>query len=81
MEEIVQLLQDRAGLSPEVAREVAQLIVEIVKSKVPAEFQGIVGTLLGEGQTAAAGQPQPAEGGGLGSLIGGVEGLFGGHKG
>jgi hypothetical protein len=42
MDEIVQVLQDRAGLSPDQAQEVAKVIVDLIKSKVPSEFQGMV---------------------------------------
>jgi len=79
MNEIAQLLQEKAGLSPEQSQEVAQEIVGLIKSKVPAEFQGVLDSMLGGNQSAAGGQAAAA--GGLGSLLGAAEGMFGGHNG
>lgn len=73
MGEISDLLQQKAGLSPDKAQEVEQVVVEYVKSKVPSEFQGILGSVLGEGSADG----QPAESGGLGSLLGAASSLFG----
>jgi hypothetical protein len=78
MNEIAQLLQEKAGLSPEQSQEVAQAIISLIKSKVPSEFQGVLGSVLGE---APAADGQTAEAGGLGGLLGAAEGLFGGHNG
>jgi len=75
MGEISDLLQQRAGLSPDKAQEVEQVVVEYVKSKVPSEFQGMLGSVLGEGSGSA--DAQPAESGGLGSLLGAASSLFG----
>jgi hypothetical protein len=75
MDEIVQMLQDKAGLSPDQAKEVAQALVDIIESKVPPEFKGIIGSILGQG---TAGGTEQA---GLGGLLGGLSGLFGGNKG
>ncbi len=71
MDEIVQILQEKAGLSPDQAQEVAQAIVGVIKSKVPSEFQGVVDQFLGGGGDAQASS------GGLGGLLGAAEGLFG----
>jgi hypothetical protein len=79
MNEIAQLLQEKAGLSPEQSQEVAQAIIGLIKSKVPTEFQGMLGSVLGGEAPAADGQT--AEAGGLGGLLGAAEGLFGGHNG
>jgi hypothetical protein len=78
MDEIVQLLQEKTGLSADESRELAQLLVDLIKSKVPVEFQGIVGSVLG-GQTSADGQ-QAAGGAGIGGLLGELGGMFGGSK-
>lgn len=76
MSEISDLLQSKAGLSPEKAQEVEQVVLEHIKSKVPAQFQGMLGSVLGEGSASAEGQA-PAESGGLGSLLGAASNLFG----
>ncbi|MGB9029881.1 MAG: hypothetical protein WCC27_07155 [Acidobacteriaceae bacterium] len=79
MSEIADLLQQKAGLSPDKAQEVEQVIVQHLQSRVPAEFQGILGSVLGSGAPAEG--SQPAESGGLGSLLSAATGLFGGNKG
>ena len=75
MGEISELLQQKAGLGPDQAQEVEKLIVDLVLSKVPSEFQGMLGSALGVGNASADGQP--AQSGGLGSLLGAAESLFG----
>lgn len=73
MGEISDLLQQKAGLSPDKAQEVEQLVIEYAKSKVPAEFQGMLGSVLGGGSADG----QQAESGGLGGLLGEAASLFG----
>jgi hypothetical protein len=73
MGEISELLQSKAGLSPDKAQEVEQLVVEYAQSKVPAEFQGMLGSVLGLNSA----EGQPAQSGGLGSLLGAASSLFG----
>jgi hypothetical protein len=75
MNEIVELLQQKAGLSPDKAQEVATALVGLIKSKVPPEFQGMVDQFLGgSGGDAQAGSSAL---GGLGGLLGAAEGMFG----
>jgi hypothetical protein len=74
MNEIVELLQQKANLSPDQAQEVATAIVGLIKSKVPTEFQGMVDQFLGGGGTQQAGSSAL---GGLGGLLGAAEGMFG----
>jgi hypothetical protein len=74
MGEISSLLQQKAGLSPDKAQEVETVVVEYIKSKVPPEFQGVLGSVLDEG--SADGQVT-AESGGIGSLLGAASSLFG----
>jgi hypothetical protein len=75
MSEIAVLLQQKAGLSPEKSAEVEQIVVSHLMERVPPQFQGIVTSVLGPGTPAVEGQP--AESGGLGSILGAVSGLFG----
>jgi hypothetical protein len=77
MGEIAEMLQQKANLSPEQAQLVEQLITQHIMSRVPSEFQGVVGSVLGASVGAAA----PSESGGLGSLLGEATSLFGGNKG
>jgi len=80
MSEIADLLQQKAGLSPEKSQEVEQIVVQHIMARVPSEFQGIVGSVLGAGASAPDGQPA-TESGGLSGMLGEVSGLFGGNKG
>lgn len=73
MGEISDLLQQKAGLSPDQSQQVEQLVIDHVKSKVPAEFQGMLGSVLGDGSADG----QAAQSGGLGSLLGAASSLFG----
>lgn len=73
MGEISELLQNKVGLGPEQSQEAEKLILDLVISKVPTEFQGALGSVLGAGSA----QGQPAESGGLGGLLNAAEGLFG----
>lgn len=74
MGEISELMQSKVGLSPDQSQQVEQVVIEYIRSKVPSEFQGVLGSVLGEG--SADGQA-PAESGGLGSLLGTASSLFG----
>ncbi len=76
MSEISDLLQQKAGLTPDQAQVVEQLVVSHLMSRVPSEFQGILGSVLGSGGAVAAGQPA-ASAGGLGSLLSEASTLFG----
>ncbi len=76
MSEISDLLQQKAGLSPEQAQQVEQLITSHLLSRVPSEFQGMLGSVLG---TSAGADGQPAASGGLSGLLGQATSLFG-HK-
>jgi len=73
MSEISDILQQRAGLSADQAQEVEQVIVQSVLSKVPPEFQGMLSSALGVGDSSGA---APADSGGLGGLMGMAEGFL-----
>jgi hypothetical protein len=75
MNEISQLLQQRFGLSADQAQQAESAILELIKSKVPPQFQGIVDSFLGQSQ--ANGQAGASGGSELGSLLGAAESLFG----
>ncbi|HEX4284112.1 MAG TPA: hypothetical protein VHZ28_03405 [Terracidiphilus sp.] len=64
-------------MSAEQAQEAENAILGLIRSKVPAQFQGIFDQLTGQPGTQADGSA-PASGlGGLGGLLGAAEGLFG----
>jgi hypothetical protein len=81
MSEIADLLQQKAGLSPDKAQEVEQLVVEHITARVPPEFQGMLGSVLGTGASAGEGQSGAPESGGLSGLLNAASGFFGGNKG
>lgn len=80
MSVISDLLQQKVGLSPDQAQQAEQVVTEHIMSKIPSEFQGILGSVLGSGTATAEGQPAAAESGGLSSLLGAATSLFGGKK-
>jgi hypothetical protein len=75
LKEISQLLQQRFGMSADQAQQAENAILDLVKSKVPPQFRGILDSVLGQGQVGGDGNS--SGGGELGSLIGAAEGLFG----
>jgi hypothetical protein len=75
MSVITDMLEQKAGLSPDKAQEVEQLVLSHVMSRVPPEFQGILSSALGGAAPTQDGQP--ASSGGLGSLLGEASSLFG----
>jgi len=73
MSEVTDLLQQKAGLSPDQAQLVEQLVAQHLMTRVPSEFQGILGSFIGGG----AGASSAPAGGGLGSLLSEASSLFG----
>jgi len=80
MSVITDLLQQKAGLSPDKAQEVEQIVLQHIMSRVPPEFQGMLSSVLGSGSGTADGQPVAADTGGLGSLLGEATSLLGINK-
>jgi hypothetical protein len=75
MNEISQLLQQKFGMSADQAQQAENAILDLVKSKVPPEFQGMLDSVLGASQ---GGDPNAqAQSGGMGSLLGMAENLLG----
>jgi hypothetical protein len=79
MNEIADLLQQRFGLSQDQAQEAERAILELIKSKVPEQFQGVVGSLLSSQQPAGSEAEGAPASGGFGSLLGAAEGMLGSH--
>lgn len=75
MSEISQLLQQRFGLSEDQAQEAERAVIDLLKSKVPQQYQGILDPLLGSnpGANQAA---APAESGGMSGILTAAEGLL-----
>ncbi len=67
MDELVNLLVEKTGISEEKAREVTDVVIEFLKSKLPEPFRGQVENLI-----------SGAEPGGLGGVVQGITGVLGG---
>jgi hypothetical protein len=80
MSEIANLLQQKAGLSPEKAQQVEKIVVEHIMARVPPQFQGMLSSVLGTGANPAEGTPAAEGSGGLGGMLGSVTGMFGENK-
>ncbi len=78
MSVIADLLQQKVGLSPDQAQQAEQVVVQHIMSKVPSEFQGMLGPILGTGSSADASQPAAGDSGGMSGLLGEATKLFGG---
>ncbi|HEV2485605.1 MAG TPA: hypothetical protein VGT08_08735 [Terracidiphilus sp.] len=77
MSVIADLLQQKVGLSPDQAQQAEQVVVQHIMSKVPSEFQGMLGSAIGSGTSTPEGESQVAESGGLSGLLGAATSLFG----
>lgn len=73
MSAIAEMLQEKANLSPEVSQQVEQLVVEHLMAKVPPEFQGLLGSVLGASAPNAGASSGGSE---LGSLLGAAASFF-----
>jgi len=67
MDELVNLLVEKTGISEEKAREVFDVVIEFLKSKLPEPFRGQVENLISGAET-----------GGLGGVVQGLTGVLGG---
>ena len=54
MQDLIQSLQDKVGLSEEKATEVAQHLVEYIKNKVPSSMHSTIDSFLGKGTASKA---------------------------
>jgi hypothetical protein len=83
MNELVQLVQQKTGLSQDMAQKVVETVLGFVKTKVPAPLASGIDDLMGGSTSAAGGDAAAAaaggtnEGGGLlGQAASVVSGLF-----
>jgi hypothetical protein len=67
MDEFVNLLVEKTGISEEKAREVAECVIDFLKSKLPEPFRSQVESLISGG-----------EGAGFGSVVQSITGALGG---
>lgn len=74
MNEIMQLLQNKVGLSEEQSRQVVQVVANHLQSKLPESMYGMVMPLLG---TQGSDQGGASQSGGLAGMLGSVENMFG----
>jgi len=67
MDELVNLLVEKTGISEEKAREVTDVVIEFLKSKLPEPLGGQLENLISGAET-----------GGLGGVVQGITGVLGG---
>jgi len=79
MNEISQLLQNKFGLSPDQAQEAERAILDLIRSRVPAQFQGVVDSLLGSATPAGQAPAEGSSGELSSTLLNAAEGLM--HRG
>lgn len=80
MGEIAEVLQAKVGLSADQAQAAENAVLEYVRGKVPAQFQGLVDSFIGS-QGAPAAQAAGSASSGAGGLLGMAEGLLGERNG
>ena len=74
MGEIANLLETKAGLSPDKAQQAEQVVLEHLASKVPSQYQGLLGSVLG---TGSDGSGDTAGSSGFGGILEAASGFFG----
>ncbi len=66
MEELINRVSERAGITEEQARTAVETVAEFLKEKVPAPYSSYIDSFMSGGGTG--------KGGGLGSILGGMFG-------
>lgn len=62
MNQLVEVVQQKTGLSEEMSQKVVDVVVVHIKDKLPAPLSSALESFLGEGTTAAASEGAQAEG-------------------
>ena len=75
MGEIANLLETKVGLSPDKAQQAEQVVVEHLTSKVPSQYQGLLGSVLGTGGSEGSGDAAGSSG--FGGILEAASGFFG----
>lgn len=63
MDELVNMIAKKTGLTPEMSKTVVNMVLDFVKKKLPAPIAGQIDTVLGSGSTSGVA-------GALGGLLG-----------
>jgi hypothetical protein len=71
MEELINRVSEKAGISEEQARSAVQTVVDFLKERVPAPYSGYIDNFI------SGGGERTGEGGGLGGIASGLGGMFG----
>jgi hypothetical protein len=77
MNELVQLIQQKTGLSQDMAQQVVNTVVGFLKTKLPAPLASGLDDLLGAGATGDAPAASSDAAGGASGLLGKAESLVG----
>ncbi len=73
MDELMNLITEKTGIPPDVAKPVAEVVIGFLKQKLPAPVGSQIDNVLGQVPSGAANQGQH-EAGGLGHMLGGLFG-------
>lgn len=73
MNEIAQLLQQRFGMSEDQAQEAGRAVMEMIQSRLPEQYRGMLSPLVGSGEAMGA----EREPGAVSSVMGTASGLLG----
>jgi hypothetical protein len=73
MDELMNLITEKTGIPPDVAKPVAEVVIGFLKQKLPAPVGSQIDNVLGQVPSGTASQGQH-EAGGLGHMLGGLFG-------
>ncbi len=73
MDELVNLITEKTGIPPYVAKLAAEVVIGFLKQKLPAPVGSQIDNVLGQVPSGAASQGQQGSGG-LGQMLGGMFG-------
>jgi len=75
MDELINLITEKTGIPPDVAKPAAEVVIGFLKQKLPAPVGSQIDSVLGmQAPSGAASQEGQQEAGGLGHMLGGLFG-------
>jgi hypothetical protein len=75
LDELVNRVAERTGLSEEQARTAAETVIGFLKERLPAPVAGALDGAVQDGETGSSGMMDQA-----GGMLGNLGGMFGGNK-
>jgi hypothetical protein len=74
MDELMNLITEKTGIPPDVAKPVAEVVIGFLKQKLPAPVGSQIDNVLGTQVPSGAASQGQHEAGGLGHMLGGLFG-------